>query len=131
MYIDGKILRLSCARGYFDAWFLLWNLDMLSDEWHWWIMVPEWQCMFKLSYLTSELMIPSNKLRKVIIKIGVGVIHKWRHQLRGICQKVTLLHKPTGWKWGQRGQKSQKMGGIIYGWPLRNKGKGFHDCESV
>ena len=37
---------------------------------------------------------------------------------RGICQKVKLFHKPIYVKWvtrGGRGQKSQKMGDIIYG----------------
>ena len=132
-----KVLRYVHWRKNFEielcTW-LFWCLVLVVKSWYvkWWVTlmdnsIPEWQCMFKLSYLTSELMIPSNKLRKVIIKIGVGVIHKWPHQLRGrgICQKVTLL------QWGRRGQKSQKMGDIIYGRPLRNKGKGFHDCESV
>ena len=39
----------------------------------------------------------------------------------GICQQVTLLHKPiyqNGGRWVGRGQKSQKMDDIIYGWPL-------------
>ena len=39
----------------------------------------------------------------------------------GICQQVKLLHKPiyqNGGRWVGRGQKSQKMDDIIYGWPL-------------
>ena len=54
----------------FCTW-LFWCLVLVVKSWYvkWWVTlmdnsIPEWQCMFKLSYLISELMIPSNKLPK-------------------------------------------------------------------
>ena len=54
------------------------------------------------------------------IACTLRAIHGWRHPLRGEgdLPKGDITSISLLVKWVTRGQKSQKMGDIIYGWPL-------------